>query len=89
MRQLFANPDAFIDQCIAECVAPHFFLVWSQTCLTRGIFLLLHLFFSRAKRWGWTGYNVDFEPTVEATPDDGIAYAAFLDYARANCISHF
>jgi len=36
-----------------------------------------------AKKDGFSGYNVDFEPTVEATPKDAVYYAAFLDlFAR-------
>jgi len=32
---------------------------------------------------GFTGYNVDFEPTSKATPADAVAYAKFIDQVRA------
>jgi hypothetical protein len=49
LRQLFANPDPFIDEAVKQ-----------------------------AKKYGFTGYNLDFEPTSTATPDDCHHYVKFL-----------
>lgn len=35
---------------------------------------------SRQKKYGFTGYNIDFEPASGVQADDAIAYAKFLDY---------
>jgi len=54
-RQVFNNPDPFIQACIAD-----------------------------AKKYGYSGYNVDFEPTTGIQDGDGKRYAQFLDkFARA------
>eukprot|EP00604_Paraphysomonas_vestita_P001840 CAMPEP_0174821678 /NCGR_PEP_ID=MMETSP1107-20130205/9175_1 /TAXON_ID=36770 /ORGANISM="Paraphysomonas vestita, Strain GFlagA" /LENGTH=209 /DNA_ID=CAMNT_0016038965 /DNA_START=192 /DNA_END=821 /DNA_ORIENTATION=- len=50
MRQVFEQPQVFIDQCLSE-----------------------------AKKYGYTGYNLDWEPTEDVTSDDGIAYAEFIE----------
>ena len=34
---------------------------------------------SEAKKYNYTGYNLDWEPTDDVTADDGTAYAAFID----------
>lgn len=55
MRQVFANPQPFIDQCVSE-----------------------------AKKYGYFGYNLDWEPTDDCTEQDGNDYAAFIQtFSRA------
>ena len=55
MRQVFANPQPFIDSCINE-----------------------------AKKYSYTGYNLDWEPTDDVKDGDGEDYAAFIDtFAKA------
>lgn len=34
---------------------------------------------SEAKLYGYTGYNLDWEPTDNVTADDGLAYASFVE----------
>lgn len=43
---------------------------------------------NRAKQEGFTGYNLDFEPTVSGTPDDAQKYAEFLDYFAKRLHAH-
>eukprot|EP01031_Cornospumella_fuschlensis_P038113 gene38113-46309_t len=50
MRQVFANPQPFIDSCVSE-----------------------------AQKYGYVGYNLDWEPTDDVTSADGDAYAIFID----------
>mmetsp|Transcript_2899 Transcript_2899/g.4408 ORF Transcript_2899/g.4408 Transcript_2899/m.4408 type:complete len:272 (-) Transcript_2899:177-992(-) len=50
MREAFANPEPFIDQCVSE-----------------------------AEKYGYTGYNLDWEPTDDVTEEDGTAYAQFIE----------
>lgn len=50
MREVFANPLLFIDQCISE-----------------------------AQKYGYNGYNLDWEPTDDVSEEDGIAYAQFIE----------
>jgi len=64
MRQVFANPQPFIDACLSEYVL----------IMILGFFLTSH----RALKEGYTGYNVDWEPTTTATSQDAILYAQFL-----------
>jgi len=55
MRQVFANPQPFINQAITTAVQENF-----------------------------TGYNVDWEPTSNATAEDAINYAKFLSTFAAS-----
>ncbi|RYH05953.1 hypothetical protein EON65_43485 [archaeon] len=50
MRQVFANPQPFINSCVLE-----------------------------AQRYGYVGYNLDWEPTDDVTSEDGEAYSVFID----------
>jgi spore germination protein YaaH len=49
MRQVFSNPEPFIDACIKQ-----------------------------GSKAGLTGFNIDWEPTVDATAQDAMHYAQFL-----------
>ena len=55
MRQVFANPQPFVDQCIQEGL-----------------------------KWNYTGFNIDWEPTTDASAQDAIDYANFLTYLTNN-----
>ena len=49
MREVFASPQVFIDQCVSE-----------------------------AAKYGYHGYNLDWEPTDDCTEQDGNDYANFI-----------
>jgi len=49
MREVFASPQVFIDQCVSE-----------------------------AAKYGYHGYNLDWEPTDDCTEQDGNDYATFI-----------
>jgi endo-beta-N-acetylglucosaminidase D len=34
--------------------------------------------YNRAQKYGFTGYNIDFEPTVNGTAEDAKNYISFL-----------
>lgn len=61
----FPHPPEFIDWMRYTFQNPDEFI---QRCI------------DEASKYGYTGYNLDWEPTDEVTSDDATAYAEFIDY---------
>ena len=59
MREVFKNPQPFIDSCISE-----------------------------AQYYGYTGFNIDWEPVYGATSEDAILYADFINTLSTQLHQH-
>jgi len=68
MISSYPYPPNFMDWMRQLFANPQPFIL---TCVEQGL------------KYGYTGYNVDWEPTVDATPQDSVSYANFLSlFAR-------